>query len=153
VLEILPIAVPDLAEAARLLDRPLPEVEQAARQIKPYLHQDGRPFWSMHLLSRELGVDLAKVQTAWTIKAQAAARSRSRGGAAARAGPALRLSREQAEAAADLAEEIGTIAAAERYGVSRSTLTDTWRRWNIASPQARRRAARLAQDQGAASGA
>jgi hypothetical protein len=157
----IPVAVPDLADAARLLDRPLPEVERAARQIRPYPHQDGRPFWSLNQLARELGVDLTKVTTARSARAAAEARSRSRGAAAANSrqvrrpgpGPALRLTREQAEEAADLAEEIGTIAAAERYDVSRSTLTNTWRRYGIASPQARRRAARLGQEQGAASGA
>jgi hypothetical protein len=130
----LPIAVPDLAEAARLLDRPLPEVERAAGQIRPYIHQDGRPFWSLHLLSRELGVNLAKVQAARSARAAAEARPRSRRIRRPGPGPVPRLSHEEAEAAADLAEEIGTIAAAEQYDVGRSTLNRAWRHYGIEGP-------------------
>jgi hypothetical protein len=39
------------------LDVPLAEVEQAARHVQPYTHQDGSPRWSVYLLRVQLGLE------------------------------------------------------------------------------------------------
>jgi hypothetical protein len=51
-----PLAVPDLAIAARLLGQPLDQVKDAATRTRPYPHADGTTFYSLHQLTRALGL-------------------------------------------------------------------------------------------------
>jgi hypothetical protein len=63
-----PLAVPDLAIAAQILSRPLPMVENAAKQMEPYRHGDGRPCWSLYELGKVLGLPVEPVTRLQTRK-------------------------------------------------------------------------------------
>jgi hypothetical protein len=110
---VLPIAVADLAEAADLLDQPLNRIRWAAARIRPYPHADGRQFYSLRKLAREIH--------------QYAPRQ---GGI----GRWPFITPEQAKAAVPRARTIGTAAAARELGVGRSCLFATWRRLGIPGP-------------------
>jgi hypothetical protein len=109
----LPLAVADLAEAADLLGQPVHRVRWAAARIQPYPHVDGRQFYSLRKLARQVH--------------QYAPRQ---GGI----GRLPFLTPEQAEAAVPRARTIGTAAAAAELGVSKSCLFATWRRLGIPGP-------------------
>lgn len=57
--EVGPLAVPDLAVAARLLGQPLDRVKEAATRCRPYLGGNGRTeFHSLAQLARALGLPM-----------------------------------------------------------------------------------------------
>jgi hypothetical protein len=113
--ENMPLAVADLAIAAQLLDRPLDQVQNAAREILVYEDVHGTRYFSLHQLTQVLrGV---RPRTAPQRK------------------PKPKLGREDAEAAATLAETATFEQVAEAYGVKAWALPRIWADYGIARPE------------------
>ena len=56
-----PIGVPDLEQAAAILDVAVAEVEKASRRVRPWVHADGvTTFWSLAQLQRQVDRDRAR---------------------------------------------------------------------------------------------
>jgi hypothetical protein len=119
-----PIGVPDLAEAAALLQLDLDEVTLAAELVRPWLHHDGSTlFWSLRQLARQV------------------ARDRRSGRHSQRRHPRPEhirdkatgplLTKDQAVAARKLAGQVGIVAAARQLDVTTGTLYRTWDRHGI----------------------
>jgi WhiB family redox-sensing transcriptional regulator len=125
------LEVPKLRQSAEILENPV-----AAREAFGLVEQVG---WVK--AAREVGVARRTLRAAfgrWSI------------GDPVYRGPCapsrLAVDRAVAEEALELAIQVGTARAAERFGVNPATLYNAWKRWRLGRPTDRPDGARLAQE-------